>query len=64
MKRVAIHDAEGGTKYRDFDNKVEPTSEQKAFSRWVNRKNIFKSVAWKDYTRKVQRHVGQLALEW
>ena len=49
--------------YRDFENKVEPTSEQRAFSRWVNRKNIFKSVAWKDYTRKVQRHVGQLALE-
>ena len=29
--------------YRDFDHNIEPTREQKAFARWVNRKAIFKS---------------------
>lgn len=28
--------------YRDFENRIEPTKEQKAFARWVNRKEIFK----------------------
>ena len=35
--------------YRDFENNIEPTKEQKDFSRWVNHKAIFKSVAWEDY---------------
>lgn len=30
--------------YRDFEKKTEPTREQKAFARWVNRKEIFKTV--------------------
>lgn len=30
--------------YRDFENNVEPSDEQKRFARWVNRKAIFKSV--------------------
>ena len=30
--------------YRDFENKIEPTIEQKDFARWVNHKAIFKSV--------------------
>lgn len=30
--------------YRDFENNVEPTDEQKRFARWVNRKAIFKTV--------------------
>lgn len=30
--------------YRDFENNIEPTKEQKAFARWVNRKAIFKTV--------------------
>ena len=30
--------------YRDFENKTEPTKEQKDFARWVNRKAIFKTV--------------------
>ena len=30
--------------YRDFENNIEPTREQKAFARWVNRKEIFKTV--------------------
>lgn len=34
--------------YRDFDG-GEPSEEQKAFTRWVNRKEIFKSVPWSDY---------------
>lgn len=29
--------------YRDFKNNVEPTREQKALARWVNRKEIFKT---------------------
>lgn len=29
--------------YRDFEHNTEPTAEQKAFARWVNRKEIFKS---------------------
>ena len=36
--------------YRDFENKVEPTQEMKDFARWVNRKEIFKTVDnFKDY---------------
>ena len=30
--------------YRDFENSVEPTKEMKDLARWVNRKQIFKSV--------------------
>ena len=30
--------------YRDFEKNIEPTREQKAFARWVNRKEIFKTV--------------------
>lgn len=30
--------------YRDFTNSIEPTAEQKAFARFVNRKEIFKTV--------------------
>jgi len=37
--------------YRDFDNKIIPTEEQKRFSRWVNHKAIFNSVAWEDYKK-------------
>lgn len=35
--------------YRDFVNNIEPTAEQRAFSRWVNHKAIFKSVPWAKY---------------
>jgi len=36
--------------YRDFENNIEPTREQKQFARWVNHKAIFKSVdTFKDY---------------
>lgn len=30
--------------YRDFSNNIEPTTEQRHFARWVNRKAIFKTV--------------------
>lgn len=30
--------------YRDFENNIEPTQEQRDFARWVNHKAIFKSV--------------------
>ena len=33
--------------YRDYDG-GEPTAEQKAFARWVNRKSLFKSCTWED----------------
>ncbi len=39
--------------YRDFE-KGEPTEEQKAFARWVNRRPVFQSCAWEDY-RKSRR---------
>lgn len=35
--------------YRDFENKIKPTIEQKRFARYVNRKEIFNSIEWKDY---------------
>jgi hypothetical protein len=35
--------------YRDFENKIEPTKEQRRFARWVNMKAIFKTVKWEDY---------------
>jgi len=35
--------------YRDFDNEMGVTREQKDFCRWVNHKAIFKSVSWQDY---------------
>jgi len=35
--------------YRDFENKQEPTKEQKRFSRWVNITSVFNSVWWEDY---------------
>lgn len=39
--------------YRDFENKIEPTKQMKALARWVNRKEIFKSVErFEDYTRR------------
>ena len=37
--------------YRDFENKVIPTQEQKHFSRWVNHTACFNSVEWKDYNK-------------
>lgn len=35
--------------YRDFENNISPTKEQKQFARWVNHKAIFKSVEFKNY---------------
>lgn len=35
--------------YRDFENKIEPTKEQRRFARWVNMKAVFKTVKWEDY---------------
>lgn len=37
--------------YRDYDNKVMVTPEQKDFARWVNHKAIFKSTTWEDYKK-------------
>ena len=36
----------------DFENNKMPSREQKQFSRWVNHKAIFGSVAWEDYNKK------------
>lgn len=30
--------------YRDFENNIEPTAEQKRFARWVNRREVFMKV--------------------
>jgi len=35
--------------YRDFENKIEPTKEQKRFARWVNHKAIFKTIPFEQY---------------
>lgn len=35
--------------YRDFDNNVEPTNEQKRLARWCNHRATFKSVEFKNY---------------
>ena len=35
--------------YRDFENKIKPTIEQKRFARYVNRKEIFESTTWENY---------------
>ena len=36
--------------YRDY-NGGEPTEEQNAFARWVNRKSLFKSCTWEEYQK-------------
>ena len=35
--------------YRDFENNIEPSIEQRHFARWVNHKAVFKTVDWRDY---------------
>ncbi len=39
--------------YRDYENKIEPTREQKHFARWVNRKQLFKSCTWHEYKQNI-----------
>lgn len=42
--------------YRDFENNIEPTQEQRNFARWVNHKAIFKSVdRFADYKKGVKK---------
>ena len=36
--------------YRDYDG-GEPSAEQMAFARWVNRKSLFKSCSWEEYQK-------------
>lgn len=38
--------------YRDFDNRVEPTQEQKDLARWCNMKATFKSCTFEEYNRR------------
>ena len=38
--------------YRDYDNRCEPTEEQKQFARWVNRKEIFYTCGWHEYRQR------------
>ena len=35
--------------YRDEENKIEPTAEQKRFAWYVNQKAVFKATEWEDY---------------
>ena len=42
--------------YRDFENMIEPTEEQKRFARWVNKKEIVKQVEqFSDYNTRKRR---------
>lgn len=46
-RAVALRDAGADVfaqPYRDFESNIEPTAEQRRFARWVNRKEIFKTV--------------------
>ena len=42
--------------YRDFCNNIEPTDEQKKFARYVNRKEIYKTISWKDYKTSIRNN--------
>ncbi len=35
--------------YRDFENRIQPTNDQKRLARWCNHKAIFKSIEFKNY---------------
>ena len=35
--------------YRDLDNNIQPTDEQKKFARWCNMKATFKSCSFAEY---------------
>ena len=35
--------------YRDFDNKIEPTKEQKRLAHWCNKKSVFYSCEFKNF---------------
>lgn len=37
--------------YRDFENKIQPTLEQKRLARWCNHKATFKTVRFEDYNK-------------
>lgn len=60
MKLGSLFDGSGGfpldvfaQPYRDFENNTEHTNEQKAFARYMNRKEIFKSIeTFAEYKRK------------
>lgn len=41
--------------YRDFEQNIEPTADQKAFARWVNHKAIFKTVQFFSDYRSSQK---------
>ncbi len=47
--------------YRDFENKVKVTDEQKEFSRWINVRNIFNKIDYENYKpRAPKREEKQL----
>ena len=37
--------------YRDFENNIQPTAEQKRFARYVNHKAVFNATEWEGYSR-------------
>jgi hypothetical protein len=37
--------------YRDEDNKIKPTAEQKRFAWYVNQKAVFKATDWENYRK-------------
>lgn len=41
--------------YRDFENKIEPSTEMKDLARWINRKEIFKTVnTFREYKKGIR----------
>ena len=37
--------------YRDYDNNILPTAEQKRFAWYVNQKAVFKATEWENYKK-------------
>lgn len=49
LKKISV--APFAQPYRDFENNIEPTIEQRNFARYVNRKEIFKTTDWLNYNK-------------
>lgn len=43
--------------YRDFENNIPPSAEQRAFAQWVNKKSVFRSVeTFAEYNPRIRGH--------
>ncbi len=51
MRDLILHGPSmGPLQNLDYDG-GEPTKEQQAFAQWVNRKKLFRSCTWEDFSR-------------